>query len=125
MEALKISKTDSTPEVVMDKQTGVFMIRGNSLPEDVLSFYKPVHQWLTEYFENANSETEINFRLDYMNTASSKMVMELIKVANIFSLKGGTVKIIWHYMDGDDDSLEAGTDFESLVKVPFEYKKFM
>jgi hypothetical protein len=54
------------------KNKAIIDFAGNSLPEDVNTFYQPILDWIDKYVENPNEKTEINMRFDYYNTSSSR-----------------------------------------------------
>ena len=54
-----------------------FLFSGKSLPEDVKEFYDPILSWLKEYKNDPNEETTFVMRMEYFNTASSKMILEM------------------------------------------------
>lgn len=118
MAPLRISKTDDTPEIILDKSKGKFEISGRSLPEDSVEFFSPVFQWLALYAKNPNLMTEFVFKLDYVNTASSKMVQEILSALE--KIRG--VRVVWHYHNEDEDMEEMGQELAELVGIPFEYK---
>ena len=120
MEAIKIIGTDDTPSVTLDAQNDIFEISGRSLPEDVTSFYEPILDWLSKYAESPNSKTVFNFKLVYFNTASSKILLDiLLKLEEIFEA-GHDVLVRWHFPDDDEDMEEAGEEYSDIVEVPFE-----
>jgi hypothetical protein len=118
MDVLNIEETPETPKVILNKKDGVFEISGRSLPEDAVEFYSPLMEWLKNYGKAPNPSTAIHFKLEYFNTASSKLILELLKVAK--GIQG--VKIVWCHFEDDEDVLEAGKEFADQVDVPFEYK---
>ncbi|MDB5273662.1 MAG: hypothetical protein JWO58_2029 [Chitinophagaceae bacterium] len=120
MKAIEIVGTEDTPTILLDKEGNKFELAGRSLPEDAAEFYHPVLQWLTEYAANPNPVTELNIKLEYFNTASSKLLLDVLH--KVEALKG--VKIIWYYFSGDDDMQEAGEEFAELIEVPFEFKTY-
>lgn len=122
MAPLTIASTKSTPSVILDSSKGIFEIGGNSLPENAIGFYQPVIDWFNAYIVNPNPDTELIFKMSYFNTASSKIIFELIKMQQAIIKAGKTITIHWHYHEEDEDMLEAGQDYEDLSKVPFEFK---
>ena len=120
MESLKIEGSDDTPAVLLDKNKGIFEISGRSLPEDTVTFYQPVIDWVGEYSRQPNSRTDFAFKLDYFNTASSKVILDFI--ASLKTIKG--IKIIWYYREDDEEILDAGKEFSEQVDVPFEFKEY-
>lgn len=121
MEIINIKGTEDTPNVVLDKAKGIFELSGRSLPEDVNQFYEPILNWIDSYSSEPNEETVFNFKLEYFNTASSKVILDiLLKFEEIFE-KGKSIKIKWHYHEEEEDMLEAGEEYADIVEVPFEY----
>ena len=43
MDNIKIEGTSKTPTVEFDRESGVLEIRGRSIPENSIDFYKPVY----------------------------------------------------------------------------------
>ena len=120
MEVIKIVGTDDTPSVTMDVANEIFEISGRSLPEDVASFYEPIVEWLGRYSDEAVNKTVFNFKLVYFNTASSKMLLDiLLKLEEMYE-SGKEVLIRWHFPDDDEDMEEAGEEYADIVEVPFE-----
>ena len=118
MESLRISKTDDTPEITFDKAKGKFEISGRSLPEDSVEFFLPVFQWIALYAKDPNPTTEFVFKLEYVNTASSKMVQDIL--AALEKIRG--MKVVWYFDDDDEDMEEMGIELAEIVEIPFEYK---
>ncbi len=119
MNALLISGTDDTPKIVLDKAQGMFEISGRSLPEDAVGFFKPVLEWLDAYSSQSNPATNFCINLEYFNTASSKLILDIL--TKVEAIKG--VKVTWVHFADDEDMKEAGEEFSELVEVPFEFKE--
>ena len=49
MEPLYLEATDETPGVNLDADKNIFEFNGKSLPEDVVTFYNPIFDWLNQY----------------------------------------------------------------------------
>jgi hypothetical protein len=120
MEAIKIKGTEDTPNVILDAAENNMEISGRSLPEDVSSFYGPILNWLAEYSKNPNQKTIFNFRLVYFNTASSKLILDILMKLEDLSKKGNNVVVRWYYPEDDEDMQEAGNEYADIVEVPFE-----
>ena len=120
MEVIKIMGTDDTPNVIFDADNDMFEISGRSLPEDVTAFYEPILNWLDDYAENARDKSVFNFKLVYFNTASSKMILDiLMKLEEIYE-SGKEILIKWYYPEDDEDMQEAGEEYADIVDIPFE-----
>jgi len=120
MSVIKIQGTDDTPTVTLDRDNNIFEISGRSLPEDVVVFYKPILEWLDEYKNNPLEKTVFNFKLEYFNTASSKLLLDVLLKLEDISNDGHDVLVKWHYPDDDEDMEEAGEEYSDIVDVPFE-----
>jgi hypothetical protein len=120
MEAIKIKGTEDTPSVVLDAAENVMEISGRSLPEDVSSFYGPILSWLAEYVKAPNPKTVFNFKLVYFNTASSKLILDILMKLEDLSQKGNEVLVKWYFPEDDEDMQEAGNEYADIVEVPFE-----
>ena len=120
MEVIKIVGTDDTPSVTLDVANEIFEISGRSLPEDVAVFYEPILDWIDRYSEEATGKTIFNFKLVYFNTASSKMILDILLKLEEMHEAGKDVLVRWHYPEDDEDMEDAGEDYSDIVDVPFE-----
>ncbi len=119
MERFFLEETDDTPEVTLDPAEGKFEISKISVPENALGFYKPILDWIKEYAEEPNVHTVFNFNLEYVNTASSKQVIQVILLLQKVAEKSD-VKVNWYYESIDEDMKNLGARYKKLVNVPFE-----
>ncbi|MBU8892971.1 MAG: DUF1987 domain-containing protein [Bacteroidales bacterium] len=122
MDQLNIEGTDSTPKIHLDKKSGKFEIAGRSFPEESRSFYAPLFDWLEEYAQNPNEETFFEFKLEYFNSSSSLIILEILNLLDDIYKKDKKVTISWNHLDIDEDMMEAGEEYSELVSLPFEYK---
>jgi len=120
MEALKITETEDSPQVTLDLDANIMELEGRSLPEDVNTFYEPVLSWLEEYSKSPLENTVFNFRLTYFNTASSKIILDILTQFEEMIEEGHQVLVRWHFPDEDEDMQEAGEEYADMVDVPFE-----
>ncbi len=120
METIKLQGTDDTPSVILDKASGIFEFSGRSLPEDVNSFYEPILDWLSDYAEAPNSETSVTFKLVYFNTASSKLILDILLKFEEIGEAGSNVQINWYYPEDDEDMEEAGDEYSDIVEIPIK-----
>ena len=120
MEIINLEGTEDTPKILLDKSNGIFEISGRSLPEDSAEFYQPVLDWIKEYASVALPETTFVFKLEYFNTASSKLILDVLTALE--EIPG--VKIHWYFYEDDEDMEEAGEEFSELVDIEFEFKPY-
>jgi hypothetical protein len=116
MDDISLVASTKTPSVKFSSN-GHLELRGRSIPENSLDFYKPLLEWVDKYSQSATFETKVHIQLDYFNTASSKCLLDLFRrLENI----NGKVSILWYYEQDDENMLEAGEDYEAIVNVPFK-----
>jgi hypothetical protein len=120
MNTIKIMGTDDTPTVILDAENEVFEISGRSLPEDVTAFYEPIIRWLEDYSSSPNPKTIFTFKLVYFNTASSKLLLDILMKLEQMHEDGKDMLIRWYYPEDDEDMQEAGEEYADIVDVPFE-----
>lgn len=121
MERIVIEPTTETPKVILDKENSIFEFSGSSLPEDVATFFTPIIEWFDEYAQKPNKETKVVFNFEYYNTSSSKMIIKLLETCRTIHRNGYNIEIHWHYMDDDEDMIEAGEEYSENIKVPFKF----
>jgi hypothetical protein len=120
MQVLQLDGTEQTPQVTLNHEKGLFEFAGRSLTDKAADFYRPIVSWMTEYAKNPNPRTDLVFKMEYMNTSSSKALFDLFSIAQHIP----NVKVVWCFHDEDEDMEETGEEFESLVKIPFEMRAY-
>ena len=123
MEPIIIEGSPKTPTIKFDSKAGVFEIKGRSIPENSVEFYKPLVDWLDAYKEEPLSKTTVDVKLEYFNTSSSKCILEVFKKLEAIHKANNGVEINWYYEEDDEDMLEAGEDYESIIRIPFKMKE--
>jgi len=124
MEIINIAATEDTPKVVLDHVNKVFEISGRSLPEDVVVFYQPVIQWLDDLEKSPIPNLELAIKLEYFNTASSKLILDILLKLEEINQNGTPLKVKWYYLASDSDMREAGEEYSEIVSLPFEITEY-
>jgi hypothetical protein len=119
MENLNIEGSAKTPTVEF-KTAGSLLIKGRSIPENSIEFYKPLIDWIGEYGGAPQGKTEVNIQWEYFNTSSSKCILDVFKKLEAIHKAKNEVEVNWYYEEDDEDMLEAGEDYESIIRVPFK-----
>lgn len=120
MEVIKIKGTDDTPNVILDAENNIIEFSGRSLPEDVATFYAPILRWIEEYAKSPNPKTNVVIKLEYFNTASSKMLLDILLKFEEIHHNGQDVVVSWYYMEDDEDMEEACDEYADIVEIPFQ-----
>jgi len=120
MNNLIIEPISNTPGIQF-REDGRLLIEGRSLPENVMKFYTPLIEWAAKL---TTQVVKLDVNLEYLNSASSKKLLELLKVFDANS-HITTLIINWHYEADDEDCLESGQIFEELlIKAQFRYHEY-
>ena len=120
MEAIFIESTPKTPEVNFNAEKGIISLKGRSIPEHTVEFYKPLHNWIDKYGESPSANTSIEIFIEYYNTSSSKSILDLLKRLEGIQENGTDMLLKWFYEEDDESLMESGEEFKSMVNIPFE-----
>lgn len=109
-----IPKTNQTPLVEFDTLKGTLFMHGKMVPENPIAFFDEINQTVDSFLKNNPSNFEINVRLDYFNTVSSKMLSKFFrKVTTEFK-----PTLNWFYEKDDIELKEAGEDYSTILNYP-------
>jgi len=122
MKELRIAPTKNSPEIILSPD-GMIKIIGRSIHENVAEFFASVSDWITEYIEVPAEVTCVDLNLEYFNSASAKVFIHLLEKIKHVTLKNKKYIFNWYYEDGDEDILERGEYFSSILDVPFNFIK--
>ncbi len=122
MEELRISPSKNTPEIFLSPE-GAIRIRGRSIHENVADIFMPVEEWVSEYIRDPAEVTSVDMHLEYFNSASAKVFIHLLQKITYVTLKHKKYIFNWYYEVGDEDILERGEYFSSILDVPFNFIK--
>ena len=122
MESLNIEGGKKNPEVSFEPYSGVLVMIGKSSLENPTKFFDPIVEWLEEYGNKPSPITTFRMQLEYFNSSSSKLMMKIFRTLEKMHKDTKTQCIIeWYYDEMDGSMLEAGEDFESMLKMDFKY----
>ncbi len=120
MEELVIEGSPKTPTIKFDPKSGDLLLKGRSIPENSIEFYKPLVDVLDAYNASPQSTTKVDIQLEYFNTSSSKCILDVFKKLEAINSGSSEVTINWFYEEDDEDMLEAGEDYQAIISVPFK-----
>ena len=113
-------KEATKPEIKFNANNGIMEINGASMPENATGIYLPAIQWLLNYKTRVAEKTFFIFKLSYLNTSSSKMIHEILKILDQIFIAGNDVLIHWYYDENDSDIFEIGEEYADFTKIPFK-----
>lgn len=115
----EIKKTSNTPAVYFNK-CGILKIAGRSLPEDTITWYDKLKESM-RLFIGGNKSIEISIELEYINSSSSKALLEVLR---LLVDNGVDMSVIWYYEEDDEDILELGEFYEEDLGIKFTFKEY-
>lgn len=120
MENLILEGSAKTPSVTFNASEGRLELKGRSIPENSVEFYKPLNDWIDAYGNSPKAATVVDIKLEYFNTSSSKCILDLFKKLEQVNSKGTEVSINWYFEEDDEDMEEAGEDYQAIISLPFK-----
>jgi hypothetical protein len=120
MDDLIISKTNKTPTIFLSANQGILELKGTSIPEDSIKFYQPVLAWVNNYASNPR-DTIVNIDLEYFNTSSSKVLLNIFKALTKVKDGGYKLDVNWIYEEDDEEVLESGQNFSIFSHLDFNF----
>ncbi|MBI3500996.1 MAG: DUF1987 domain-containing protein [Bacteroidetes bacterium] len=124
MELLLLKPSNNTLEICLNAETGTFSFIGRSYPENSILFFKPVNEWIEKYIQTPASKTICTFKIEYMNSASRKCLMEIFKLLEPLHKTTRSVTVHWNFEQDDDAMKETGEEYSNLFKLNFQFNSF-
>ncbi len=125
LKILEIKAREDAPYVFMDAEEGFIEIKGKSYPPDVAIFYEPILNWLDEYLKQGRKEMNLNLIMDYFNTSSSKLILDILYKLEEIDQSGKKVTVNWYYPEDDEEILDLGEEYEGLVDLEFRHISYL
>lgn len=111
--------TDKTPAIRFDTGQGLLVIRGCSIPENADRFYSPLYDMIERYITAPAARTTVRIELNYFNSSSAKYLLDMLKrLEDLHASSRSQVTLEWHHSRDDQDMVEAGQDYRSLLEFP-------
>jgi hypothetical protein len=121
MDRLSIEGTKYTLAIDLDPASGRLHFSGESYPENARAFFAPVFAWLEEYLATNPPDVRVELSLDYLNTSSTKCLLDLMEIFDRFRSSGGTPTVVWYYSKDDEDTLTMGQDIAEDTELPIQF----
>ena len=111
MNDFHLPSTPLTPEVLLSPIRGLLSMRGESYPENVLTFYAPILERIRTVLEEGKLPLlRVEMHITYYNSASAKAFHRIFQLLNKAAEKGCAIKLFWHYDEEDDMARDLGKD---------------
>lgn len=120
MKQLVIEATKTSPEIVL-KASGTLRFKGRSIHENTQDFFDSVIKWIDEYINDPADTTFVDIQLEYFNSATAKYIVIMLQRLKEVRLKDKKYYVNWFYEEGDEDILERGEYFASVLDMDFNF----
>ncbi len=124
MDDFFVKRTFNTPEIELIPAEGILRIEGRSIPEDPGEYYDVIMQKMEDYYKNPQKVTRFDIKLEYINSGSSKYMLELLRIAKKHYDLGSDCIVNWFYEEDDESILELGQHYKNTIKIPFKMVDF-
>jgi len=119
MEDLSIEAGRDTLAIHCNVQTGTITLEGISYPQDAVSFFEPLLDWLESFTSMQSERLTLEIRINYLNTSSTKCLFDLLDTLEEYHQGKGEAVVNWYYQESDRDIMETGQEFMEDVQLPF------
>ena len=120
MNVLQLDATKSSPHLHFDPHSGRLAIGGESYPENADEFFSPILEWTDEFLAQSGPPAHLEVTLVYMNTSSTRYMVELLDRLESAHQAGRPVSVSWVV---DAENARAHDTVEELKEdfdMPFE-----
>lgn len=111
---------NKTPEIDFNKN-GSLKLKGRSIHEDPDEFFLAIIAWVEDYCKSPADSTIVDIELEYFNSGSAKFILVILQLLTTQLKDGKKLVINWYYEHGDDDILERGQYYSSLLNKDFVF----
>ena len=121
MKRISLRATLKTPLINFDPEKGLIEIKGKSIPEYAEIFYRHLIDWIREYSQNPQAITTVNLQLEYINTDTKKLILEMGELFSAMHNKGKKIDVNWYYENDDEGMLETGEEYAEMAGMPYNF----
>jgi hypothetical protein len=112
------------PGIIYYPDKNILELVGRSIPENPELIFMRLDSWITSHFEK-HKGLDINIKLEYVNSGSSKYLFEILKRLKGFSRSGRLVRMKWFYEEDDEAMLELGEHYRDTAGIPLEINRIV
>jgi len=115
----EIKATKQSLYVLLDPENNKIEFAGRSFVS--YEFWNPVYKKVESFLKiKKNEKIIVDFRIEYFNTATSRCFVTLFKILEKSAIENNNILVRWFYEEDDEDQLEIGENFASILKINFE-----
>ena len=84
-------------------------------------FFDPILNWVNKYIKKPAEETVVNIKLEYIDTASTQSLYQILRQLNGVRSKDFVIMVNWYIEDADPEMKELGEMIEQRMGIEFQY----
>lgn len=119
-EAIYLDISETQTEPLIRFSNGTLEIKGKSIPTDSMIHYGKLIEVFYKYSHNPEKRTEIRIDLEYINSSSSRSLLNLLIIAEHIYKEGHEVSVTWFHDSSDPLMYEQANVFKELLSLPFK-----
>ncbi|GJM61420.1 DUF1987 domain-containing protein [Persicobacter diffluens] len=93
------------PNIKLSAEERRGTIEGESYLEEPYQFYEDIFKWVSVFFEEGGEEFNLDIKLTYFNTASSRALLDLFINLKALEDSNYNITVNWFYPDPDDEEM--------------------
>ena len=112
---LEREKTDMTPYVLIDEESGYMKLEGESYHENVFDFFIEINQWLGKFLKTEHGAFTFDCELKYFNSSTVKLLLNIL-LSMDKSAGAENITVNWITTKNNRIIIECGEDFQEDLK---------
>jgi len=112
---LKRERTDTTPYVLVDEEKGYMKFEGESYHENIISFFKEISEWLSDFLKTDFQSFTFDCELKYFNSSTVKILLNMLLDMNN-SKNAKRITVNWITTERNNIIIECGEDFQEGIE---------
>lgn len=124
---LKLKPDAELPLIDFSYDQKKMLISGKCYPENTMKFFKPIVLWIRDLIQlKPTDEILLEFEFVYVNSATTKLVFDILDMIKSAVNSGMHFKIVWKYACDNDSIFNLGNDYKgnypnlNLKLIPVE-----
>jgi hypothetical protein len=102
----------TSPYIETDLKQGRLLLEGKSYMENPEKLYGQILEWLDNYFADARTKLDVDIKISYFNSSSSKNLFKLLKYIREKREQDFDIEVNWHFHEED---IELEEEVEDIV----------
>jgi hypothetical protein len=119
MKNLEIPRTNASPAIDANWESGIVRMQGDSYPENSFELFQPLIDWVAQYLRDAGRPLLLDLELLYLNTSSIRAMMDLFDMLEAAHAEGKPVQARWSYETSNERVGQLADEFKEDCTFPF------